>query len=32
MTLLFVGWNHRATPLEVRERIAFTPDTAREAM
>lgn len=32
MTLLFVGWNHRATPLEVRERIAFTPDSAREAM
>ena len=32
MTLLFVGWNHRATPLEVRERIAFTPDTAREAL
>lgn len=32
MTLLFVGWNHRATPLEVRERIAFTPETAREAM
>ncbi len=32
MTLLFVGWNHRATPLELRERIAFTPDSAREAM
>jgi glutamyl-tRNA reductase len=32
MTLLFVGWNHRATPLEVRERLAFTPDRAREAM
>jgi len=32
MNLVFVGWNHRATPLEVRERLAFTPDTAREAM
>jgi glutamyl-tRNA reductase len=32
MTLLFVGWNHRATPVEVRERLAFTPETAREAM
>jgi len=32
MNLLFVGWNHRATPVEVRERLAFTPDAAREAM
>ncbi len=32
MNLVFVGWNHRATPLEVRERIAFTPETAREAL
>ena len=32
MNLVFIGWNHRATPVEVRERIAFTPDKAREAM
>jgi glutamyl-tRNA reductase len=32
MNLLFVGWNHRATPVEVRERLAFTPEKAREAM
>src|SRR5512139_1815117 len=32
MNLLFIGWNHRATPVEVRERIAFTPEKAREAM
>jgi len=32
MNLLFVGWNHRLTPVDVRERLAFTPETAREAM
>ncbi|HSB37292.1 MAG TPA: glutamyl-tRNA reductase [Thermoanaerobaculia bacterium] len=32
MNLVFVGWNHQGTPLDVRERIAFTPERAREAM
>ena len=32
MILVFVGWNHQATPLDVRERIAFTPEQAKEAM
>lgn len=32
MNLLFVGWNHRAAPLHLRERLAFTPDRAREAL
>jgi glutamyl-tRNA reductase len=32
MNLVFVGWNHQGTPLDVRERIAFTPERAKEAM
>jgi glutamyl-tRNA reductase len=32
MNLLFVGWNHRAAPLDLRERLAFTPEKAREAL
>ena len=32
MNLLFVGWDHRAAPLDLRERLAFTPEKAREAL
>lgn len=32
MNLVYVGWNHAATPLDVRERLAFSPDRIREAM
>ena len=32
MNLLFVGWDHRAAPLDLRERLAFTPERAREAL
>lgn len=32
MNLVYVGWNHGATPLDVRERLAFSPDRIREAM
>jgi glutamyl-tRNA reductase len=32
MNLVFVGWNHRGAPLDLRERLAFTPEQAREAM
>ena len=32
MELVFVGWNHRGAPLDLRERLAFTPDKARKAM
>jgi glutamyl-tRNA reductase len=32
MNLLFVGWNHRAAPLDLRERLAFTPEKARAAL
>jgi glutamyl-tRNA reductase len=30
--LVYVGWNHHAAPLELRERLAFTPDRAVEAL
>jgi glutamyl-tRNA reductase len=30
--LVYVGWNHRGAPLELRERLAFTPDRAIEAL
>jgi glutamyl-tRNA reductase len=30
--LVFLGWNHRATPLDLRERLAFSPERAREAL
>ena len=32
MNLVFVGWNHRGAPLDLRERLAFTPERAREAL
>ncbi|HEY3351302.1 MAG TPA: glutamyl-tRNA reductase [Thermoanaerobaculia bacterium] len=32
MKLVFVGWNHRGAPLDLRERLAFTPEKAREAL
>jgi glutamyl-tRNA reductase len=32
MNLVFVGWNHRGTPLDLRERLTFTPERALEAM
>jgi glutamyl-tRNA reductase len=32
MNLVFVGWDHRAAPLDLRERLAFTPESAREAL
>ncbi len=30
--LVFLGWNHRGTPLDLRERLAFSPEKAREAL
>ncbi|HKC24060.1 MAG TPA: glutamyl-tRNA reductase, partial [Thermoanaerobaculia bacterium] len=30
--LVYVGWSHRGAPLELRERLAFTPDRAVEAL
>lgn len=32
MNLVFVGWNHRGTPLDMRERLSLTPERALEAM
>ncbi len=32
MNLVFVGWNHRGAPLDLRERLALSPERAREAM
>jgi len=32
MNLVFVGWNHRGAPLDLRERLAFTPEKARLAL
>lgn len=32
MSILFVGWNHRGAPLDLRERLAFTPERAAEAL
>jgi glutamyl-tRNA reductase len=31
-TLVLVGWDYRQTPVELRERLAFSPDKAREAL
>ena len=30
--LLLVGWDFRQTPVELRERLAFTPERVREAL
>jgi glutamyl-tRNA reductase len=30
--LVYVGWSHKGAPLELRERLAFTPDRAVEAL
>jgi len=32
MDLVFVGWNHRGASLDLREKLAFTPERAREAL
>ncbi|MEO6323783.1 MAG: glutamyl-tRNA reductase [Thermoanaerobaculia bacterium] len=32
MNLVFVGWNHRCAPLDLRERLSFTPERALEAL
>ncbi len=32
MDLVFVGWNHRVASLDLREKLSFTPERAREAM
>jgi glutamyl-tRNA reductase len=32
MNLVFVGWNHRQAPLDLRERLAFTPERALAAL
>jgi glutamyl-tRNA reductase len=32
MELVLVGWNHRGAPLDLRERLAFSPDRALEAL
>ena len=32
MNLVFVGWNHRGAPLDLRERLSFTPERALEAL
>ncbi len=31
MDILVVGLNHKTSPVELRERLAFTPEEAREA-
>ncbi len=31
-TLVLVGWDYRQTPVELRERLAFSPDRVREAL
>jgi len=31
-TLVLVGWDYRQTPVELRERLAFSPDKVREAL
>jgi len=31
MEIVLVGLNHRSAPVEVRERVSFTPDQARQA-
>ena len=30
--LVLVGWDFRRTPISIRERLAFTPDSTREAL
>ncbi len=30
--LVFIGWNHRGACLDLREKLAFTPESARQAM
>ena len=30
--LVFLGWNHRGASLDLRERLAFSPESAREAL
>lgn len=30
--IVFVGWNHQGSDLDLRARLAFTPETAREAL
>lgn len=32
MNLVFVGWNHRQAPLDLRQRLAFTPERALAAL
>ena len=32
LRLVFVGWNHRGASLSLRERLSFTPESAREAL
>ena len=32
MSLITLGLNHKTTPLELRERLAFTPQNLREAL
>jgi len=32
MSLLTLGLNHKTAPLELRERLAFTPQTLPEAL
>jgi glutamyl-tRNA reductase len=31
-TLVYVGWSHKGAPLDLRERLAFTPERAVEAL
>lgn len=30
--LLYIGWNHRVATLDLREKLAYSPDEAREAL
>ena len=30
--IVFVGWNHQGADLDLRARLAFTPEKAREAL
>ncbi|HEV8269392.1 MAG TPA: glutamyl-tRNA reductase, partial [Thermoanaerobaculia bacterium] len=32
MELVFVGWSHHGAPLDLREKLAFSPDRAAEAL
>ena len=31
MEIIVIGLNHRTAPVELRERVSFTPDEARHA-